>query len=67
MSVTLSSLPGKFKCSLLNVFFCPGGITPNYGLTGPNNIYINLGLCKHIVNGTEIIELGHWVPLTMPS
>ena len=42
MSVTLSSLPGKFKCSLLNVFFfffCLDGITPNSGLTGPNNIY----------------------------
>ena len=34
--------PGKFKCSLLNVFFfCPDGITPNSSLTGPNNtIYI---------------------------
>ena len=40
MSVTLSSLPGKFKCSLLNCFFCPDGITPNSGLTGANNIYI---------------------------
>ena len=40
MSVTLSSLPGKFKCSLLNVFFCPDGITPNSGLTGPNHTYI---------------------------
>ena len=39
MSVTLSSLPGKFKCSLLNVF-CPEGISPNSGLTRPNNIYI---------------------------
>ena len=37
MSVTLNSLPGKFKCSLLNVFFCPDGITLNSGLTGPNN------------------------------
>ena len=32
----------KFKCSLLSVFlfFCPGRITPNSGLTGPNNTYI---------------------------
>ena len=39
MSVTLSTLPGKFKCSLLNGLFgfCPDGITPNSGLTGPNN------------------------------
>ena len=34
MSVTLSSLPEKFKCS------CSDGITPNFGLTGPNNTYI---------------------------
>ena len=40
MSVTLSSLSGKFKCSLLNGIFCPDGITPNSGLTGPNNTYI---------------------------
>ena len=40
MSVTLSSLPGKFKCSLLNVFFCPDGINHNFGLTGPNDIHI---------------------------
>ena len=38
MSVTLSSLPGKFKYSLLNVF-CPDGITLNAGLTGPNNAH----------------------------
>ena len=45
MSVTLSSLPGKFKCPLLNVF-CPDGITPNSGLTGPNNIYIYIYIYK---------------------
>ena len=45
MSVTLSSLPGKFKCSLLKVFFCPDGITPNSGLTGPNNTYVYIYVC----------------------
>ena len=40
MSVTLSSLPGKFKWSYLNDFFCPDGIIPDAGLTGPNNTYI---------------------------
>ena len=49
MSVTLSTLPGKFKCSL-NDFFCPDGINPNFGLTGPNNtiyiyIYIYIYMC----------------------
>ena len=39
MLVTLSSLPGKFKCSLLNSFFRPDGITPNSGLTRPNNTH----------------------------
>ena len=24
----------------MNVFFCPDGITPNFGLTGPNNTYV---------------------------
>ena len=47
MSVTLSSLPGKFKCSLLN-FFCPDGITPNSGLTGPNNTYIYIYIYIYI-------------------
>ena len=47
MSVTLSSLPGKFKCSLLNGF-CPDGITPNSGLTGLNNIYIYIFLRRNI-------------------
>ena len=36
----MSSLPGKFKCSALESFSCPEGITPNSGLTGPNNTYI---------------------------
>ena len=37
----MSSLPRKFKCSALEWFSCPEGITPNSGLTGPNNtIYI---------------------------
>ena len=35
-SITLSSLPGKFKCSAPEWFSCPEGITPNSGLTGPN-------------------------------
>ena len=52
MSVTLSSLPGQFKCSLLNDFFCLDGITPNSGLTGSNNTYIYIYIyiiCKQIV------------------
>ena len=40
---TLSSLPGKFKCSALEWFSCPEGITPNSGLTGPNNT-----VCKNV-------------------
>ena len=36
----MSSLPGKFKCSALEWFSRPEGITPNSGLTGPNNTYI---------------------------
>ena len=38
----MSSPPGKFKCSAPEWFSCPEGITPNSGLTGPNNtpIYI---------------------------
>ena len=49
MSVTLSSLPGKFKRSLLNVFFSPDGITPNSGLTRPNNtIYIYIYICMYV-------------------
>ena len=52
MSVTLSLLLGKFKCSLLNVFFCPDGITPNSGLTGPNNtIYIYIYISLYIYGG----------------
>ena len=55
MSVTLSSLPGKFKCSL---FFCLGGITPNYSLTGPNNtiyiyIYIYIYVYIYILSSTD--------------
>ena len=33
----MSSLPGKFKCSVFEWFSWPEGITPNSGLTGPNN------------------------------
>ena len=40
MSVTLISLPGKYKCSLLKDFFYPSGITPNSCITGSNNTYI---------------------------
>ena len=47
MSVILSSLPGKFKCSLLNGVFCPDGITPNSGLTEPNNTYIYIYCAYH--------------------
>ena len=35
---TLSSLPGRFKYS--RIFSCPGGITPNSGLTGLSILYI---------------------------
>ena len=62
MSVTLSSLPGKFKCSLLNVFFCPDGITPNSGLTGLNNtlyIYISQEKSKHAVTCSMLHVMGH--------
>ena len=48
MSVTLSSLQGKFKCLLLNVFFFPDGITPNSSLTGPNNTYIYIYIYLYI-------------------
>ena len=48
MSITLSSLPGKFKCSLLNAFFYPDGITPNSGLTGQNNTYIYIYIYIYI-------------------
>ena len=42
----LSSLPGKFKCSVFEWFSCPEGITPNSGLTGPNNTYIYIYIYK---------------------
>ena len=62
MSVTLSSLPGKCKCSLLNFFFffCPDGITPNSGLTGPKNtniyIYIYINVYIYISKVATIVE-----------
>ena len=43
--ITLSSRPGKFKCSVLEWFSYPEGITPNSGLTGPNNTYIYIYMC----------------------
>ena len=30
----------KIQMFTIEWFFCPDGITPNSGLTGPNNIYI---------------------------
>ena len=48
MSVILSFLPEKFKCSLLNVFFSPDGITPNSSLTGPNNHHHHVALVARI-------------------
>ena len=33
------SLPGKFRCSALEWFSCPEGISPNSGLTWPNITY----------------------------
>ena len=50
MSVTLSSLPGKFKCSLF--FFCLDIITPNSGLTRPNNT-ISIYLYIYILSSTD--------------
>ena len=32
------------------MFFCPDGITPNSGLTGPNNTYIYIYLRVQIRN-----------------
>ena len=64
ISVTLSSLPGKFKCSLLNSFLvsCPDGITPNTGLTGPNiYIYIYIYIMIIVLKKTRnfgILEKG---------
>ena len=55
MSVTLSSLPGKFKCSLLNDF-CPDEITPNSGLTGLNNTYIYIYIYIYIGNWLTIVK-----------
>ena len=48
--LTLDSLFNTYldKYNFLNVFFCPDGITPNSGLTGPNNtiyIYIYIYIC----------------------
>ena len=41
----MSSLPGKFKCSVFEWFSCPEGITPNSGLTGPAVVSILLYGC----------------------
>ena len=30
---------------MLNFFFCPDGITPKTGLTGPNNIFFRFNVC----------------------
>ena len=45
----MSSLPGKLKCSAFEWFSCPEGITPNSGLTGPNNTYIYIYIYIYIV------------------
>ena len=55
MSVTLSSLPGKSKCSLFSVFFGPDGITLNSGLTGPNNTCIYI----YILSSIDTVWLYH--------
>ena len=55
-SITLSSLPGKFKCSAPEWFSGPEGITPDSGLIGLNNtiyiciecVYICLYMYVHI-------------------
>ena len=44
----MSSPPRKFKCSALEWFSYPEGITPHSGLTGPNNtIYIYIYIYIH--------------------
>ena len=59
LKITLSSPSGKFKCSAPEWFSCPEGITPNSGLTGPNNTYIYIYIytfCKHILLITFLNE-----------
>ena len=49
MSVTLSSDQENLNVHCRMVF-CPDGITPNSGLTGPNNIYIYIYIYIYIWN-----------------
>ena len=58
MSLTLSSLPGKFKYSLLNLFFfffCPDGIIPDSSLTGPKAATLNRCQLYYIIKLAELI------------
>ena len=61
--ITLSSLPGKFKCSAFEWFSCLEGISPSSCLTGPNNtiyiyIYIYIGSNLAVWKCTEMKNTG---------
>ena len=45
----MNSLPGKYKCSALEWFSCPEGITPNSGLTWPNITYIYIYIYIYLI------------------
>ena len=56
--------PGKFKCSAPEWFSSPEGITPNSGLTGPNNsiyIYIYIYIYTYVQKGTPNDEYENFV------
>ena len=63
--ITLSSPPGKFKCSAHEWFSCPEGIIPNSGLTGPKiPIYIYIYIYIYIVLCYNCwLSLNHFVDL----
>ena len=52
MSVTLSSLPRKFKCSLLNGFFIPMELLPT-----PNNTYIYIYIYIYIFGNEGVLHI----------